>query len=387
LKNFHILGKKAVANSVTMEEFFGNNNVVMVNGETWKNQRHTINPLFGNLSIFKDPMVNKSYELLDKIEENVDISYAIGDDLQKMTLDVLGVCLLGEDFKFLQGGNEGPLKWYNNIMKSSTNHPLLLSPSLSMIPSKVKTQIKDDIKKFNDYLKNKIAETQANPNNDKNLFNFLVEAIKEKSFNYGEVRDNLITFFVAGHETTSASLLFCLYFLAKYPEIQAKLREEIIKVLPNNEINFDAVKDINYLTNFIHETLRICPPASYLVGRVALQDTEVDGWVLPKGFQLVINIWLMHHDINAWGEDVEVFNPDRFQNLTPLQKRCFMPFGAGPRICLGNQFSMTEQKLFLVAMLKKFSIIATEDSQLELSPSIVLSPNTKKLKFIFKHLE
>jgi len=129
---------------------------------------------------------------------------------------------------------------------------------------------------------------------------------------------------LAGHETTTVSLQYCLYNLSLNPKIQTRLREEILKLFPDDHLDifsYEKLKDFNMLTNVVNETLRMFPPVSYLPGRTTSEDTQIEGWNIPKGYQILINLWRITHDKKVWGEDVNDFNPDRFDNLTPQQKK------------------------------------------------------------------
>jgi len=202
---------------------------------------------------------------------------------------------------------------------------------------------------------------------------------------YEIVRNNISVFFLAGHETTSVSLQYCLYNLATNPQYQAKLRETIITEFPDNDLEYEKLKEFNGLNNLINETLRIFPPVANLPGRLITQDVEIEGWILPKGITLFINILKLHHEKDIWGEDADEFNPDRFDNLTPTQKKAFMPFGGGPRICIGMHFSILEQKIFLIKLLKKYEMIWDPEAKLELSP-LFLAPNPEKYKIKFNRI-
>jgi len=190
---------------------------------------------------------------------------------------------------------------------------------------------------------------------------------------------------LAGHETTSVSLQYCLYNISRYPQYQTRLREEIFKQFPDDNLDYDTIKDFNIITNLVNETLRLVPPVNHLPGRETSEDTEIEGWFIPKGYQLMINVFQLHHDNKVWGDDVEEFNPDRFDNLTPLQKKSFIPFGGGSRICIGMSFSLLEQKLFLIKLLKKFELQWEPEQELEIEMGF-MAPNPKKFYINFKKL-
>jgi len=368
--------------------FLGDENVVFSNGESWKQQRNVINPTFGKMSIFADPMAMKVDQFLRKVEErsneNNGSAISVCDDVQRLTFDVLGVCILGEDNKFLQGVDDGPLFWYKNILETNFRHPYLTSVLLRKFPFKPNRDIIRDTEKFNSYIKKLVENSSKNSN--ENLISLFSGAIDNKDMSYDTVRNNIAVFFLAGHETTSVSLQYCLYNLASNPQYQAKLRETIISQFPDDNLDYEQLKDFNGVNNLINETLRLFPPVASIPGRITTEDVEIEGWIIPKGISFFINILKIHHEKEIWGEDVEEFNPDRFDHLTPTQKKAFMPFGGGPRICLGMHFSLLEQKIFLIKLLKKYELIWDPEAKLEVSPSF-LAPNPEKYLIKFKRIE
>jgi len=210
-----------------------------------------------------------------------------------------------------------------------------------------------------------------------------VGAINDNTLTYEMVKSNIVVFFLAGHETTSTSIQYCLYHLAKNPEYQTRLREEILKDFPVDDLDYEKVKDFNMIGNMVNESLRLFTPLPYLPARVALEDTTAGDWFIPKGCQVSVNVWKVSHDKEIWGEDAFEFNPDRFNNLTPDQRKAFLSFGGGPRICIGMNFSLLEQKILFIKLLKKYEVTFGEGSELEVS-TVLFSPNGEKLKWNFK---
>jgi len=146
---------------------------------------------------------------------------------------------------------------------------------------------------------------------------------------------------------------------------------------------FENFKELGYMSNVINETLRLYPPAGLLPNRDVVEDSVVGDYFIPKGNTIQVSVYSMHHDKEVWGDDVEDFNPDRFNNLTKLQKTAFLPFGGGPRICVGMMFSLIEQKIFLSKILSQYKISLTEGSRLEIS-NMLFSPRSEYLSYILE---
>jgi len=349
-----------------------------------------INPIFGKISVFAEPMTKKIEEFLGKVEEHMngqsEASICLSTDIQRLTLDVLGICILGEDYKFLKGMDDGPLFWYKNIIQAGINHPVKTMKLFNKIPFQVNKDVQKDVLRFNSYIKNLIEKHSTKPSETKSLMSTLIEAINDKSMTYDVVRSNLTVFFLAGHETTSVSLQYCLYNLARHPEYQKKIREEILKQFPDDDLDYEKLKDFDFILNLINETLRMFPPVTSLPGREFTKDTEIEGWMIPKGFQIMINIFNLHFNKEIWGEDANEFRPERFENLTQNQRKAFMPFGGGARICLGMSFSILEQKIFLIKLLKKYELSWDSNHELELA-MMFFSPKPGSLNINFKRIE
>jgi len=391
LKEYNNFQKHNTFSSMLFD-FMGKNNVVFSNGSEWKHHRTIINPSFGKISLFMEPMSLKIDEFIDVIETRAKMNengVTVCDDIQKMTLDVLGVCVLGEDYHFMSRGDEdNPLCWYRDIVQFASKYPMRALGIFNKFPFPSTNKAWKAVTKFNNYIKTLFEQHTINPSkyNKKSLIASFIDAVNNKSLTYEEARNNITVFFLAGHETTSISMQYILYNLSKYPEYQKRLRAEILKQFPGDNLDYESVKDFEIITNVVNETLRLFSPITFLPGRISTEDSEVNGWFIPKGTQIIINIWNIHHSKELWGEDVNEFNPDRFENLNKMQKSAFLAFGGGARICLGQTFSLLEQKIFLIKLLKKFEVSWAPDSSLEISPAFY-SPKAENFKFIFKPIE
>jgi cytochrome P450 len=168
-----------------------------------------------------------------------------------------------------------------------------------------------------------------------------------------QLRDNMVVMFIAGHDTTASALSYALYSLAKYPHIQDKVIQELERV---EEITAESLESLEYMTMFIKENLRVYPPVPNVLTRLLSCDDIVDGYKIPKGQRLEVSIYTIHHNKQVWGEDVNEFRPERFSEEESKGRHpyAWIPFGMGPRKCLGNTFSLLEQKIFLAYVLKRY---------------------------------
>jgi len=183
------------------------------------------------------------------------------------------------------------------------------------------------------------------------------------SFSEEQLENNLFLFFIAGHETTAAALSWALYLLARHPDVQKRVQDELDSVLKGNHVDNDSVKELWYLDMVIKEVLRWGSPIAIIVSRKAQEDIQIDKYVIPKDTPIALGIHAVHHHPEFW-PNPEVFDPERFapNKATKQHPFAFLPFSLGRRVCIGNNFSLLEQKIFLSTLLQKFTISVPPNS-------------------------
>ena len=183
-----------------------------------------------------------------------------------------------------------------------------------------------------------------------------------------EIIAQSIVFLLAGYETSSNTLSFTLYHLAVNPDVQDKLRKEIIEAMESNAKKplYDVAQSIEYLDCVIMESQRLCPPVSQ-VNRECSEDYDLNGIHIPAGTEILIPIYALHHDPDAW-QDPEKFDPERFRGPAKEARHAFqfLPFGAGPRNCIGMRFALMEIKIALVRILTKYKLVQSSETQVPL---------------------
>lgn len=190
-----------------------------------------------------------------------------------------------------------------------------------------------------------------------------------------ELRDQVITLFTAGHETTSNALTWTWYLLSQHPEVEKKLHAELAQVLEGRRPNLHDLASLPYTEMVIKESMRMYPPVWALNTRVAVEDTTIGDYPIAKGGRIWISPHVMHHHPDYFPEP-ERFIPERFatDNESKLTRYAYIPFGAGPRICIGNSFAMMEAQLILATVAQKFTFHLASDSQVQRNPLITMSP-------------
>ncbi|XP_078611525.1 cytochrome P450 4F2-like isoform X1 [Branchiostoma floridae x Branchiostoma japonicum] len=173
-----------------------------------------------------------------------------------------------------------------------------------------------------------------------------------------EIREEVDTFLFAGHETTASALSWTLYSLAQHPHHQDKAREEVNHLLSGMEddtIQWEDLHKLPYLTMCLKEAMRLHTPVPIIV-RSMLEDTVIDGVTVPKGFEIYISLYGLHHNPAVWGPDHMEFDPSRFcpERMKDRDSHAFLPFSAGQRNCIGQNFAMNEAKVLLARLIHKF---------------------------------
>ena len=246
------------------------------------------------------------------------------------------------------------------------------------LPTRQNRQSRQAIKKL-DALMMPIIEERRKSGEDKgDLLSMLLLAQDEDSGNGmtdRQVRDEAVTLFVAGHETTSNLLSWAWHLLAQHPQAEARLHDEVDSVLGGVAPTLADLARLPYTDWVIKEALRLNPPAWILNGRTPLTDLEVGGYTIPTGSLIFISPYVMHRDPRYF-DNPDAFIPERWAD--GLDKRipryAYFPFGGGPRVCIGNQFALMEAKLVLATIAARYQLALASSEPVELDPLITLRP-------------
>lgn len=191
----------------------------------------------------------------------------------------------------------------------------------------------------------------------------------------GQVRDEAVTLFLAGHETTSSALTWTWHLLGLAPEAESRLHAEVDHVLGGRAPSADDLNDLPYVDAVLSESMRLRPPA-WAIGRRVTQSYEAGGTRIGAGSVVIVSPWLLHHDPRWWGDDAERFRPERWLHDGGRPRHAFLPFGGGPRMCIGEGFARMEARLLLAGLARGWRFEADPDHRVEMQPVITLRPRT-----------
>ncbi|MFS4493333.1 cytochrome P450 [Maribacter sp. 2308TA10-17] len=237
-------------------------------------------------------------------------------------------------------------------------------------------------KEARDILNTIIQERIDNKVEKDDLLDMLLKARYEdgEPMSRNQLIDEVLILFTAGHETTANALSFTLFLLAQNKEVQAKSFETVSKVDLDNENHLENIVSLQYIKQCVEEGMRLYPPA-YYIDRMSIEEDELGEHTIPKNVMILLAVYELHRDPDFW-EKPEEFQPERFnpENKKDFSKY-YYPFGAGPRMCVGNNFAMYEMILVVARILKRYQI-ELHTKEVELDPLISLRPKEVFLKFI-----
>ncbi len=225
-----------------------------------------------------------------------------------------------------------------------------------------------------------IRDRRAGETDRGDLLSMLLLAVDEEGDRRGltdeQVRDQCVNIFLAGHDTTAAGMTWIGWALAAHPEIAARAASEVDAALAGRDPTFADLPRLSYVGCVVKEALRHYPPAVAVFARQAVRDVQIGEWLLPRGAIARVTSYVVHHD-ERWFPNPEQFDPDRFapgreEQIPPY---ACIPFGAGPRICIGNTFAMTEMTLLTAMLLQRFTLAPAAGQQTpELDVKMSLRP-------------
>lgn len=344
-------------------------------GDTWKRQRKLAQPAFHHerLAALVPPMVECTRDMLTRWAHDYPPGTAFDAhaEMMRLTFRIVGRTLLsaeldGDARAFGEALNVG-LEWANAHPQSLIRVPLsVLTPK--------NLRMKRAMAVIEDVMERALRERRALAQQPADLLAMLMATTDDGGMSDRQLRDELLTLVLAGHETTANALTFTLYLLSKHPEVRRKLVAEVAEVLGDREPTLADLPRLTYTTRVIEESMRLYPPA-WIVERQALADDVVGGYRVPKGSVVGVSTFVMHRH-PRWWSNPEGFDPDRFapEVARARPKHTYLPFGGGPRTCIGNGFAMMELQVLLPMIVRARTLDLQEGYRLELDPSITLRP-------------
>lgn len=346
-------------------------------GELWRKQRKLMQPSFHRERIagFVEVMKRTTQSMLEdwsKFENKK--SFDLASEMMALTLEIVGETLLGTKMKHQAKGIAEALPIILEFTIYRTTR--IVSLPLSF-PTPKHREFKRALKLLRDVARKVIQDRISSQQENADLLSMLMAARDEvtgEGMSDEELLDEVMTIFLAGHETTANAMTWAFYLLSQHPEVEVQIREELAKVLQGRAVQFEDLPKLNYLERVIKEVLRLYPPA-WFMGRLAMEDDVIDGYAIPKNSIVFLSPYVTQHQAEYWSEP-EKFNPDRFlpENFSKQHRYSYIPFGAGPRQCIGNHFAMMEMQVILAMILQKYHLSLAPGHEVAMDPQITLRP-------------
>jgi cytochrome P450 len=319
--------------------------------ERWLPRRRALQPVFTKQHVrdFGGDMAQAAQTVTDTWMDGTDVD--LDTECRRLTLRALGRSVLGLDLDEHCDAIAQPLRIASKYVVDRALRPLR-APRCLPTPARHRARAaSDSLQKVADEI---LQACRADSSRRAPLAQALIAAsdpTNGRPLSDHEIRDELVAFMFAGHDTTATTLSYALWALGHHPDMQDKLRAEVIRI-GDRELTPGDVPALGYTVQVLHEALRLCPPVA-ATGRTAMHDFEVDGHRVEAGTMLIVGIYALHRDPALWDHPL-VFDPDRFspRRSNGRDRWQYLPFGAGPRSCIGDHFAMLEATLALATIIR-----------------------------------
>lgn len=376
--------KGAIAND-SLGSVVGSDGLVLAEGDVWARQRKLLQPAFyqERMATYADAVTGAAEATVADWDDGDVVP--VRDEMQSLTLEVLADTLFGVDLD----GRGAAIGDAASAILHRFDAASLSSYLPAWVPTPRNVRFRRAIGEMNVVVDELIAERRGATEGRDDLLSLLVTAGEDgDTLDDEAVRANMVTFLIAGHETSSLALTYALYLLATHPDAAARLRDELTAVYgdelatasggsssgDDRRPSPDKLAECEYLDHVLTETLRLYPPA-YTLFREPTEPVTVAGYELPAGTHVSLPQWIVHRD-ERWFDDPDAFRPDRWAGgrAEELPDYAYYPFGGGPRHCIGMRFATMEAKLALATIVPQVDLTPVAADPLDLQMAITLQP-------------
>lgn len=323
-------------------------------GEGWRRQRKLAQPAFhhGRIQSYAQTMVDYADATAARWETQETLP--VNREMASVTLEVVCRTLFSTDIRAEADRIGFALTELLEAITEATGAAVFLP---AWLPTRNNRRIRRGVAELDSVIMPLIEARRESGEDTGDLLSMLLLARDEDGHGMSDkqVRDEAVTIVLAGHETTANALTWAWVLLAQHPEVEAKLHAELDAVLNGEKPKLEHVKQLPYTGMVVKETLRLYPPIPE-VARQALEDVPLGRYVIPEGTIVLLPIYALHHD-PRWFGDPDAFRPERFADgARALPKGVYLPFGGGPRVCIGNAFAQLEATLLLATLAQRYRL-------------------------------
>src|ERR1700736_6661442 len=363
------------------------------NEPNWSKAHNILMQPFGNRAMqsYHPSMVDVAEQLVKKWERlNADEEIDVVHDMTALTLDTIGLC--GFDYRFNSFSRPHYHPFVESLVRSLETIMMIRGlPMENWWMQKRRRDLAADIAFMNRMVDEIVAERRKNADAAEDKKDMLgammtgVDRVTGEQLDDVNIRYQINTFLIAGHETTSGLLSCTLYALLKHPDVLKKAYEEVDRVLGpdiNAKPTYQQVTQLTYITQILKEALRLWPPAP-AYGISPLKDETIGGkYKLKKNTFITVLVLALHRDPSVWGPNPEAFDPENFSPEAEAARpvNAWKPFGNGQRACIGRGFAMHEAALAIGMILQRFKLIDVNRYQMHLKETLTIKPDGFKIK-------
>jgi cytochrome P450 len=352
------------------------NGLLTSDGEFWRRQRRLMAPMFHRQRVagFCNLMVNSTLEMLERWDAMARSgeSFDIAAEMTRLTLPIVAKALFSADVSDDAEAIGAALTEVNRQLGEFS-----LLDMFWMIPTPRKRRFRAAVQTLDEVVGKIIDARRRATHRNEDLLSMLLDAVDEetsKGMTPRQVRDEVLTLLLAGHETTANALAWTWYLLARNLAAENKLHDEIASTLGERAPGAPDLPQLRYTRMVIEESMRLYPPA-WAISRNAIGEDEIGGYPVRPRTNIIICSFVTHRHPSFW-EEPERFDPERFSSERSQRRPDFayLPFGGGPRICIGNAFATTEAQLVVATIAQRYRLRLVPGHPVELHPLITLRP-------------
>jgi cytochrome P450 len=355
------------------------NGLILSEGETWRAHRHIMAPAFDHRTVerYAPVMVDAARKQADRWSSlPAGASVEMEEAMMELTLEIISRSMFAADSDAIKSIiREGSARYQHVMWVGLLEFVPAVGPLWSAWKGMRGRRIMRD---FNRVMYGLIAVRKNNPPKpiDRDLLDLLIAARDEQGgagMTARQIRDQVLTIFVAGHETTALSLMWTWYLLALHPEHEARMHAELDSVLGGREPVWSDVAKLSVTRAIVQESMRLYPAVHTLAFREAREDDTVCGMRIPGGSMVTIMPWIIHRQRTFW-KNPDCFDPGRFspEASAGRDRLAYLPFGFGPRTCIGAAFAMTEAVLIVATLAQRFRPRIAPEARIELQAGFTL---------------
>ncbi|PSQ49520.1 cytochrome P450 [Halobacteriales archaeon SW_6_65_15] len=349
--------------------------LLLSEGQTWRKQRELANPAFSPSRVtgFADDIVSHNDDLLADWADGAEVN--VERDMTEVTLAVIVDLMLGTDL------NDRRVRTIRKALRplgARFEPDPIRFAAPQWLPMPGDSEYRSAVETMEAVIDGIVAErrgTHGDPETDEgpdDLLSILLRAQDRGEQSDTQIRDEVMTMLLAGHDTTALTLTYAWYLLSQHPEAKRRVHEEIDDVLGGDRPTMADVRRLDYVERVIDEAMRLYPPV-YTMFREPKEPVELGGYQIPEDAAVMLSQWAMHRSERHWDRP-DAFDPDRWTRKTDRPRFTYFPFGGGPRHCIGKHLAKLEAKLILARTAQQYRLEYLGDGELDLLPSLTMHP-------------